>query len=221
MFRPIKIAQLHAEVLAQIRTLIDSGILKPGQTLPSERELSSQLGVSRNSLREALRVLEARGIIVTRHGVGRTIRATNAVPTDSESPSKTLETATIVEVLEVRESLECKAVELACVRATEEELREIGSAAEAGGEWEHTIAFHAAIGAASHNHVLEHIIVDQMVLLEALRQRDRYPSPRDATALIAEHREIFNAIKSRNVPHAVRLIAEHLRASRQRVEGFS
>lgn len=221
MFSPIKIQQLHTEVQAQIRTLIDNGVLKPGQTLPSERDLSSQLGVSRNSLREALRVLEARGIIVTRHGVGRTIRATSPLPLGAESASNSLETATIVEVIEVRESLERKAIELACLRATEVELQEIISAAEAGGAWENTIAFHAAIAAASHNYVLEQIIVDQMTLLDALRQRDRYPSPRDATTLIAEHRIIAEAIRARDVETSVRLIIDHLLASKQRVEGIS
>ncbi len=218
LFSPVKIPQLHAEVQAQIRTLIDNGILKPGQTLPSERELASQLGVSRNSLREALRVLEARGIVITRHGVGRTIRETGPVRGGSESPSNALETATIVEVLEVREALEWKAVALACVRATDEQLRQIEISAEAGGEWEHTLAFHAAIAAAAHNYVLEQIIVDQLVLLDALRQRDRYPSPRDVTSLIAEHREIATAIKARDVTRSLALIKEHLRSSRDRVE---
>ncbi|RZL85363.1 MAG: FadR family transcriptional regulator [Rhodococcus sp. (in: high G+C Gram-positive bacteria)] len=68
LFRPTQPRRAFDEVIKQIRQLVDSGQLKPGDRLPSERVLAEQLSVSRNSLREALRMLEISGVITLRRG---------------------------------------------------------------------------------------------------------------------------------------------------------
>ncbi len=69
-WEPVQRSRTHELVMSQIESQLLSGRLKPGDTLPSERELASLLGVSRSSLRESLRVLEALGIIEIRLGGG-------------------------------------------------------------------------------------------------------------------------------------------------------
>lgn len=220
VFNRIKVQRLHNEVQHQIRQLIDTGVLKPGQALPSERELAQQLGVSRNSLREALRVLEARGIIVTRHGVGRAIRDVPPTGSPDWSLTDSIELITINEVLEARALLEPRAAELACLRHTGEELREILDAAKDRSSWADTVRFHNAVAAAAHHVVIQELIFHQLRLLEELRQRDRYRSDDDAHTLTSEHLHIAAAIERRDAETARDLMHEHLRQTQDSIDGL-
>jgi len=98
-----------------------------GDRLPPERDLAKQLGVSRSTLREAFRVLEQQGIIVTKPGGGRYIVG---LPKqyDKQALLEDLEKAAIWDLLETREMLENRIVELACERATEQDLINIREA---------------------------------------------------------------------------------------------
>ncbi|GAA2585491.1 GntR family transcriptional regulator [Dactylosporangium sp. NPDC000555] len=221
VFNRINIKRLHNEVQHQIRELIDSGILKPGQTLPPERELAEQLGVSRNSLREALRVLEARGIIVTRHGVGRAVRDVQPTGSADWSLTDSIEVITINEVLDARALLEPRAAELACLRHTDEEMREILDAAKDHSSWADTIRFHNAIAAAAHHVVIEQLINHQLRLLEELRQRDRYRSDDDAHTLTSDHLQIAAAIERRDAEAARSLMQKHLQQTHDSIDGLS
>jgi GntR family transcriptional regulator, transcriptional repressor for pyruvate dehydrogenase complex len=69
-FMKIQTEKLSQSVVRQIEQLILRGILRPGERLPSERELSERLGVSRPSLRDAVGELQARGLLVSRAGAG-------------------------------------------------------------------------------------------------------------------------------------------------------
>lgn len=209
-FRRITPKALHNEVIDQVCELIDRGVLAPGQTLPSERDLAQKLGVSRNSVREALRVLEARGIIVTRHGVGRSIRDVSPLNSAGWPITERIETLTVREVLEIRVLLEPHACLLASERRTEKELAVIKAAADHRDTWEDNVRFHHAVAAAADNYVLEQLIVQQMHLLQELRQRDRYPSSGDAATLIAQHQQIARAIEERDAARAKALMEDHL-----------
>src|SRR5690242_21915288 len=69
---PVRKTKVYAEVAAQIQRLIAEGRLKPGDKLPPERELAEIFGVSRSSVRDAIRVLEVQGLVEPRHGeIGR------------------------------------------------------------------------------------------------------------------------------------------------------
>lgn len=209
-FRRITPKALHTEVIDQVCELIDRGVLVPGQTLPSERDLAQKLGVSRNSVREALRVLEARGVIVTRHGVGRSIRDVSPFSSTAWAITERIESLTVREVLEVRVLLEPHACLLAAARRTEEELAVIKAAADHRDTWEDNVRFHHSVAAAADNYVLEQLIVQQMHLLQELRQRDRYPSSGDAVPLIAQHQQIARAIEERDSVRAKALMEDHL-----------
>ena len=69
-FQPVRMEKLSQGVIRQIELLILRGLLRPGERLPSERELAERMGVSRPSLREAIAGLQERGLLVTRAGAG-------------------------------------------------------------------------------------------------------------------------------------------------------
>ena len=125
-------------------SIVAEGTLRPGDKLPNEVELSQQLGVSRATLREAIRELAARGVLEVRRGRGTFVS----------------------EEVELRSIFEPKAARLACQRATEEELRDIlerGEAVErcirAGQDrTEADRDFHAAIVRAAHNEFMVRLL---------------------------------------------------------------
>ena len=77
LFGQVAAERRYEAVVRQILALISHGEIAPGSRLPAERDLAERLGVSRNVLREAFRVLEARGIVRSRAGGGRFVRADN------------------------------------------------------------------------------------------------------------------------------------------------
>lgn len=124
MSRPL----LYEEVVKELYQIIDQDKIEPGDKLPSERELTERLGISRNVLREAFHVLESRGIIVSRQGSGRFLRQlpqTGSAVDQYESMSRNLERYSLQEAYEVRQVLEVKAVELIIRNANEEDLEEL------------------------------------------------------------------------------------------------
>lgn len=218
LFEPVRSVRLHDEVVDQIKRLIDSGEIRPGDRLPSERDLALRMDVSRNVLREALRVLEARGLIITHHGVGRVVRPLGR--SIGASQSDALERATIDEVLETREMIEAMAAGLACERHSEDDKNRILRAARLRGTWTANRDFHLAVAAATHNYMLESVIRDQLDLLHELHQRERYSAARDAEYLLDDHEAIAGAIVARDADLARTLMAEHLRSTRERVSRF-
>jgi len=119
MFQPVQSKKLHQQVFEQIQNLIAEGELKPGDRLPSERDLGEMLQVSRNSIREAIRALEALGIIESRHGGGNYI--TSDISSGMLEPLSLtfrLHGGTFTDLLEVRRALENEAAVLAAGRIT-------------------------------------------------------------------------------------------------------
>src|ERR1700741_1466618 len=109
--------QLADVVVERIERLIVDGVLKQGQTLPSERRLTEKLGVSRTALREGLKLLRARGIIETSQGKGSFVASLTAQPT--LSPMMHLlgsQPRTLYDLFEVRGMLEAESARLAALR---------------------------------------------------------------------------------------------------------
>ncbi|MFD6099529.1 FadR/GntR family transcriptional regulator [Nocardiopsis flavescens] len=113
----------------RIKEMISSGEVGPGHRLPTERDLAVRLGVSRGSMREAIRSLTALGVLEARHGAG--VYVTALRPSDLlETFSVLAEVSrgdTLLEVLQVRRMIEPAATALAAARATDAELRRIGT----------------------------------------------------------------------------------------------
>ncbi|UKY48587.1 FadR/GntR family transcriptional regulator [Streptomyces inhibens] len=144
----------------RIKSMIGEGTLEPGQRLPTERELAAQLGISRSSMREAIRALTVMGVLESRHGsgvyvtqldAGGLLEAFGAVAGLSPGPR-------LLELLEVRRVLESSATGLAAARIGPEQLAEVEQhlkAMEMSSDPEeilaHDLAFHRAIATASGN----------------------------------------------------------------------
>jgi GntR family transcriptional repressor for pyruvate dehydrogenase complex len=125
MFKTVKQNKAYQDVVEQIQEAIMAGTLKPGSQLPAERELKEQFGISRGTLREALRVLEQKGLIEIRTGVagGSIVREVN-----SEQLSENLgllirnRTVSLRDLAEFREGIEGGVAALAAQRAGEQDL---------------------------------------------------------------------------------------------------
>ncbi|MDA0566744.1 FCD domain-containing protein [Streptomonospora sp. S1-112] len=139
--------------IEHVKRMIAGGELRPGDRLPTERDLAAGLGVSRSSMREAIRALTTLGVLEVRHGSG--VYVTALRPGDLlETFSVLAEVSqgeTLVEVLQVRRMLEPAATALAAARADDAALRRLGALLdriETGGEGETVaadISFHQAI----------------------------------------------------------------------------
>jgi GntR family transcriptional repressor for pyruvate dehydrogenase complex len=216
---------LAERVTLALLNAIASGRLQAGDRLPSERELGEQFDVSRTVVREAVRGLQARGVLKVRPGRGAEVVA---VPV-----SHITETFTMFlrganahhgldgeQISEVRETLEIKLVELACARATREDLDLMAHAIDAmAGETDverasaYDMEFHRLIASATKN-TLFVILLDSLgdVLLELRRRSLAVAGRRDEA--VAEHRRILAAMAERDVPAARAAMAEHLAVSR-------
>ncbi|MFZ5754542.1 MAG: FadR/GntR family transcriptional regulator [Bacillota bacterium] len=221
-FKPIKTKKIYEEIVEQIRHLINSGNLAPGDKLLSERELSEQLKVSRASVREALSALEIMGLIEVRPGEGTFIRQTTV---DSIIGPLALilsiEKDTVMELLEVRKILEVETAGLAAERGTPEEIEIMGESLKQmkldleqnklGEEADHK--FHFAIAVAAHNSILLRLmntISDTMKQsLRTSRQR-LYLTPGTPERLYKEHKGIYDAIAASNPRLARERMYDHL-----------
>lgn len=125
---PISTVSVVDEVVKRITGAIISKKLVPGQKIPTENELCHQLGVGRNSLREAMKILSAMGIVEIRRGDGTYI-AEKVSPSvfDSLIYSLMLEQSTQEEILELRQTLEVDILDMAVQKATDEDIAVLDS----------------------------------------------------------------------------------------------
>src|SRR5215475_1740816 len=149
-------------IVDQVRLLIRDGSLKPGDRLPAERELGEKFGVSRVTVREALRGLEANGMVTIKVGArgGAFVTApTSARVGEGIIDLLALSELTDKEVTEARQVLELGIIPLVCERATEEDIADLieicdrGDEALATGSYPMALSaeFHTRVARASHN----------------------------------------------------------------------
>jgi DNA-binding FadR family transcriptional regulator len=124
-FQALDRRSLAHDAAEHLRELVSSGALQPGDKLPSERELASRLGVSRPTLREAVRGLVIMGLLETRHGAGTFVVRTAPLDGDAFTVTIDLEGAPIQELFEIRLLLEPSVTERATARITDTELAEL------------------------------------------------------------------------------------------------
>ena len=150
---------------------IERGEISAGEKLPPESVLAEQFGVSRGDVREALKSLQAQGVVEIVNGVGTVVRTLTSTPlSDYFTFATRLREISLVELLEVRRGLEVEASRLAAVRSSQQELQEMknlvagmgASVSNPSAFRGFDAAFHVAIARASKNPMLSH-------LLEAIR----------------------------------------------------
>ncbi len=207
----------YEQVANQLRDLMVSGELVPGQRLPSEAELASLFGVGRTTIREGLRLLAAQQLLVTTRGVKG---GTFVVTPDADNISLYLETSigllagtdrmSIQELLEARHYLEVPATVLATNRCSEQQLMAVEATVQPSSSvrMEHS-NFHTAILQASGNRMLG---VMARPIFDVMRMRlDRAAAPPRFWDMVnSDHLEIYRAMASRDSSHASQAMAEHL-----------
>ena len=216
--RPIRSKSVPELVIDRIVEMIARGDLPPGKTLPSERELAAQFGVSIVALREATRVLKTLGVLgsATRRG---TVVLPNAAYAQFEQLGilMALSEQTTVNVLEARSIVEGRAVRLAAIRATSGEIQElrrilehqrlaVGDVVRFPLEDE---AFHRATVAAAHNPILVTVLDGMRHPLRVLRQQTALLPGRLEKALLY-HARLVDAIASGDPEAAERALLDHM-----------
>jgi len=206
------------QVVDQVRDLIASGELRPGDRLPAERELARQLGISRPSLRAGLRMLVAMGLLRARHGSGTYIAdGPPALGSEQLSLLAELHGFTFDQMFEARRVLEVQIAGLAAERASAENLATIAD--EVADMYAtltdpqqyliHDIRFHRAIAAASENPILA-TIVEMVSAVMYDRRRETIGRAHDFKESIELHQRIYRAIRAHKPEEARAAMHEHL-----------
>jgi GntR family transcriptional regulator, transcriptional repressor for pyruvate dehydrogenase complex len=219
LFTPVNAGRISTDIVEQIKRAIREGRLTPGDQLPSERELTKQLRVSRVSVRDALRMLEALGLIDVRVGARGGAFVTAPAPAlVGEGMAHMLMLASVTPA-------EVALLPLACERRDEadlEALDEICGLAEAslaGGRYDVALsaAFHTRLARCTHNGAIS-LFAESFhdPLLQSLRAAQRV-APEMGPAGLAEHRALVDAIRDRDIAAARTIMAEHVQRTARRV----
>ncbi len=224
----VSIGRISEVIVDQIRLLIRQGQLSANDRLPSERELCERFGVSRVTVREALRVLEANGLIEIRVGArgGAFVTAPSSrLVGEGIADLITLASLTAVEVTEARMVFELGIVPLVCERATEDDsaaLHEIcdrSAAALEGDDYplELSAEWHSRYAQAAHNRAVAMLVESLHGPLLMSLQRAREVAPLHGRQGVEEHRALVDQIAARDPERASALMRTHLKRTADRV----
>lgn len=230
--QPLRPLPLKEQVSARLRQLIEDGELAPGQQLPSERELSELLQVSRGTVREAIQFLHALGLVEIRHGAGTFVASAVHDPRrlrDEWRSWTRRHAGRVHDLLEVRRGLEAFAAELAALRQAAPGLEGMAAAlvqmreAEASGDVaalvESDVAFHRALAEAAGNAAL--VELSDALGPELLRERAAvWDIPGRAARSLKEHARIEAAVRGGDSRAARRRLLEHLESVEQDIDAL-
>jgi len=222
-WQPIGQGGLNSRIRAEILRVVSERTLAPGDRLPSERELAAALQVSRPSVREAVRSLQAEGRLVVKHGAGVYVAEPAARVRLRESMAEL--DHDLSELFAMREVLEVPAARWAAQR---QDATALGAVQEAHAQLEEALAradldyrelqhldaaFHLSIVQASGNRLLEQT---QQVLHELLRKgmQTTLAVPGRVEHSRAEHARILAALVSGDAAAAARAARDHVRSAR-------
>lgn len=207
----------------ELRESILAGELHEGAHLPPERMLATQANVSRGSVREALRILQAEGLIETRPG-------RNGGPVVRKPSSESLErpltafvrgrSIRLQELVETRLSIETAVTRLAAENRTDDDLallaslnEQLASAATHEERTERNAEWHVALGRASHNELLAAIMNAVSQAIYNVTSADAYGVPGIREITVKSHEGIRKALEERNPDAAERRIRRHILGS--------
>lgn len=223
-FERVQPEKLSTSVVRQIELLILRGVLRPGERLPSERELSERLGVSRPSLRDAVSELQEQGLLTTRAGSGIYVAE---VLGSAFSPALTRlfssHDEAVFDYLSFRRDMEGLAAEraarlgsdsdLAVVQAVYSKMESAHSKKSAADEARLDAEFHTAIIDASHNVIMLHMMRSMFDLLREgvfYNRQVMFKQRTTREALLDQHRQINDALQVRDPAGARAAVEAHL-----------
>jgi len=225
---PLQRDKLYTQVADQVQKLIISESLRPGDKLPSERELAERMSVSRTVVREAIRVLGVRGLVKVKAGCGTYVQ--QPTPKDTAAPIELLLKLRqcpdfFSNLYEIRHMIEIEIAGLAAERATDEDYVALeaaveGMAAHAKGPEQfvqYDLAFRSALAAATHNDLFS-------VLLSATQDLWlkggllAYQVPGAAEGGLAHYRDILKRVKERDPEKARQAMRDQICHSQSLIE---
>lgn len=228
---PVAVPKASDVLAAQLREHILSGKLAEGSPLPVERELAASVGLSRGTVRDALRVLEIEGLVTTRPGRsgGSFVRRPDAT-TLQRSLNVLMSTRGMrfSSLLEIRDALEPAAAELAARNRTDDDLMRLETVSQLLQQstddipefLQHNVEWHVAVVAASHNEIMQ-IILDSLsrAILKATDISD-FNTARTMHDTLVAHDRILSAIRAGDAERAASAMRKHVHGYRELVETF-
>ena len=231
IFVPVRSGNTFEETVSRVAGAIKARLLSPGDQLPPERELARQLGVSRATLREALRVLVEAGYLEVRPGrAGGTF-----VARWPEEPRKPRQAAIIARIrdqlpgwLDYRRAVEPTAAELAALRATEEDVHLLEEILQGMEGMETSFAlyrasdarFHVSIARVARSPRILQAVIDVQTALTEILDLIIYHSRRVLEHSTEYHWRIFEAIRDHRPEDAFRFMRDHIAATENIIHGL-
>ena len=225
-----RVLPAYQQVASQLQELIVKGVVAAGERLPAEGEMATQFGVSRSTIREALRGLSSQRLVLTKRGVNG---GTFVAEPSAEHVQQYLETSigllsgadvvSVAAILEARELFEVPAARLAATRRNADQLDSLRATLVPVGEADLTSGFeghkefHFAILKSSGNRLLE-VIARPVFSVLATRFRRDLASPDLYAATVRDHQDIYDAIAAADGEAAARLMHAHLERLRPMYE---
>ena len=216
---------LSNRIVVEVRDALHEKRLKPGDFLGTEKELAAKYDVSRIVARDALRTLEALGIVAIRMGAGGGARVARGNPglfAEALAVQLELTGVEVREIMDAQRGIECVAAELAAENATAGDIAKLRALlVDAERKIEDLDAltrssrdFHMAIAEASHNRVL----VAELISLQHVSwpARNLTLTPPVARHIVDVHRQLVDLIEARDAAAARRLMDDHVKMIRAR-----
>jgi DNA-binding FadR family transcriptional regulator len=227
LFNPINIKRTFEEVSTEIKKLIFEGTLKPGDRLPSEIGLARQFGVGRQTIREALRLLELSGFIKIQKGVmGGPIIVDTILSALSNSllDAIQMKKITISELTLARLEIEkvvlshvIKNADDSDINILEENIHKARKKIDNGIQaFDENVQFHRLLATASKNHVFTIMVESIMVVVADFLSRFEQ-NLEHSSKVISAHEDILNAIIRKNSDEAIASLEKHLLEVRNRL----
>ncbi len=219
----ISTRKIYEVIADQIKAQITGGQLKPGEKLPSTKELSELFQVGRSTVREALSALKAMGLVEVHQGEGSYVRSIASEDVGlPEWNALLMNRETVLDLIEARKALETSNAALAAEKRTEDDLRRFESILQRmerhlGDEEEgerSDIEFHLALAEATHNAILVRMIdsiSSQMQLaIRETRRLQMYGSRAVSEQLWRDHQAVYEAVKRQDAEEAREAMRRHL-----------
>jgi GntR family transcriptional repressor for pyruvate dehydrogenase complex len=215
-FEAISRNKVYQEVAKQLERRIAEE-LKPGDLLPPERQLVQMLGVSRSSVRDAIRSLELRGLLEPRQGIGTVVCSPDAAPDNPLATALLEKRKMVADLLDMRNMIEPPLAGRAALHISRDEIAEMEEilvrqeAKVRGGNLgiEEDSEFHYSIALASNNTAVLKVVDVLMDLLRETRERTLQVERRQEKSLAGHHR-ILSALKRGDAAAAEAAMRQHL-----------
>lgn len=220
VFAPVRPQRAFDQIIAQIRAMLQTGQLRPGDRLPPERTLAEQMKVSRNTVREAIRMLEISGLVTVKPGQGGgafVARPDSSVVARQLSDALQLTDLSLGDITEARLWIETIAVRIACERMTPEDLAALEANVDLAqklaeeGDWARRadvhIEFHKLLVAATQNPLLTFLMNSVLDLLPPIIAA---VGPSTDSAVTRSRRRLLARLRDRDAEGAVQEMERHL-----------